>query len=566
MNMKKCLITAAMALSLTACELDTDSTGDNVSAPENLPAVILGDLTHAIQNDAGDLQGKISVSDPDAGENGVIEQVSMATTYGTFSIDFAGNWVYTVNTSDATVANLVDENDSIVDVITITSIDGVTANIEITINGQPSTPMVTNNVLKITDTDSGDSGELREKFGPLTVGKLNIRFNKEEVLTADGSVKEAYIALWGTSTSTSNALVDLRISNGSFKIREATTDVTPTFTLNEWNDVEITWDATNATDTVAPLVTVKINGVDSGLGTFSSFSKDLPSVMAGADKLVLKLSDNSSIVNGAVYYDDIVIYSDLTGTTKVFEEDFEAYAADFDLSSVYTDSATNEAVVAQQTSSAPVVTTTKVAKISDTDSGDSGELRHEFENGALKTGKITARFNKDEVLTSDGSVKEAYIALWGTSTSTSNALVDLRISNGSFKIREATTDVTPTFNIGEWVDVEMTWDATNASDTVAPLVTVKINGVDSGLGQFSSFSKDLSAISGGVTKLVLKLSDNSATVTGSVYYDDLKVYSDVAGTTLEWEEDFETYSADYDLSITYDDSATNEAVVAEKDL
>ena len=560
-------MTAAIALSLTACQLDTESTGSNIGEPENLPAVILGDLTHSIQNNAGDLQGKLSVSDPDAGENGVIAQVSMATTYGTFSIDFDGNWVYTVNTSDDTVANLADETDSVDDVITITSIDGVTAQLVITINGQPSTPMVTNNVLRITDTNSSDSGELRHKFtGPLTTGKLNIRFNKDEVLTDGGSVKEAYIALWGSSTSTSNALVDLRISNGSFKIREATTDVTPTFTIGEWNDVEISWDATNASDTVAPLVSVKINGVDSGLGQFSSFSKDLSSVMNGAEKLVLKLSDNSSTVNGAVYYDDIIVYSDLAGTTKEFDENFELYSDEFDLSTIYTDSATNEAFVEQQTSSAPVVTKTKAAKISDTDSSDSGELRYKFTNAPLKTGKITARFNKDEVLTDGGSVKEAYIALWGSSTSTSNALVDLRIANGSFKIREATTDVSPTFNTGEWVDVEMTWDATNASDTVAPLVTVKINGVDSGLGQFASFSKDLAAVSSGVEKLVLKLSDNSSTVNGSVYFDDLKVYNDVAGTNLEWEEDFEPYAVDYDLATTYDDSATNEAIVAEKDL
>ncbi|KMT66704.1 VCBS domain-containing protein [Catenovulum maritimum] len=566
MKTKNNMTLIGMFLLLSACSLDTTSEPDvePVTTPViNTPAILSGDLDKSVQfDDTTDVTGTVIITDPDTAEDRVDSQVSLATTYGVFSIQNDGSWVYTLTTSNADVMALDGTSDTLTDMISVKSADGVTAQINITITGKAPDPVAaTTKVLKITDTDSSDSGELRHKLAnPLAAGKITARFLKEEVLTDGGSAKEAYIALWGSSTSTNNALVDLRIGNGTFQIRNASTSVTQTFTLEEWVDVEMTWDATDTT--AAPLVTVKINGVDSGLGTFSSFSNDLSSLASGVEKLVFKLSDNGSTVNGAVYYDDIKVYSDTAGTALEWSEDFEGFDSGYDLSVTYDDSATNEAFVAEvSTGLVDTNAPSNVLRITDTDSSDSGELRHKLAN-PLATGTITARFLKEEVLTDGGSAKEAYIALWGSSTSTNNALVDLRIGNGTFQIRNASTSVTQTFTLEEWVNVEMTWDATDT--TAAPLVTVKINGVDSGLGTFSSFSNDLSSIASGVEKLVFKLSDNGSTVNGAVYYDDIKVYSDTAATALEWSEDFEGFASGYDLSVTYNDSATNEAFVAVK--
>ncbi|EWH11517.1 dystroglycan-type cadherin-like protein [Catenovulum agarivorans DS-2] len=582
MNMKKCLITAAMTLALAACELDKDSTGDSIAPPENLPGVILGPLTQEVRSDAGDLQGSLEVSDPDLGEKGFVEQVSMATTYGTFSIDFEGKWVYTVNTSDDTIANLVDENDTVDDVITVTSVDGQTAELVITISGLPQTPVILNNVAKISDTMSDDAGELRKKLsGSIITGKLTIRFNKDEIKTSGGTAKEAYIALYGGSTSTYDALVDLRIGNGDLAVRvpksvdsSGKQAITPTFTIGEWNEVEISWDATNATDTVAPIVNVKINGQDSGLGDFSSFSDSLTDVMSGIATLILKVGDTSAVVDGSAYFDDIVIYSDASATTKAFEADFESYSDNFDLSndSEYS-SSTADAFVEQQSTSAPVVTTTKVAKISDTMSDDAGELRKKLDDKVL-TGQLNIRFSKDEIKTSGGTAKEAYIALYGGSTSTYDALIDLRIGNGDLAVRVPKTvdssgkqAITPTFTLGEWNDVQITWDATNASDTVAPTVNLKINGQDSGLGDFASFSDSFADVKDGVQTLILKVGDTSAVVDGAAYFDDIVIYSDAAATTKAFEADFEAYSVDYDLTTDSEYSSSSaDAKVAEKAL
>ena len=437
----------------------------------------------------------------------------------------------------------------------------------------------------ITDNMTDDAGELRYKHGStIEAGKLSVSFAKDEVVTADGTPKEAYIALYGSSTSTNNAMVDLRIGNGNFTIRNQDgIDVAATFTPGEWVDVEMTWDATNASSSVAPLVTITINGTSVTVEAFPSISADLNSVADGVQTLVFKLSDTSSTVTGAYLVDDIRLYSDIAGTTIAFEDDFESYnpadSLDTDNSSSPYNSSTAEAVVAGSNGSEPTPEpepepepepspgATKVASITDNMTDDAGELRYKNAS-AIAAGKLTASFAKDEVMTADGTPKEAYIALYGSSTSTSKAMVDLRIGNGTFTIRDqADIDVTATFTPGEWVDVEMTWDATNASSSVAPLVTITINGTAVTVEAFSSVSSELDSVMDGVKTVVFKLSDTSSTVTGAYLVDDIKLYSDIAGTSLVFEDDFESYglgdSLDSDNSSSPYDSSTAEAVVAE---
>ena len=191
-----------------------------------------------------------------------------------------------------------------------------------------------------------DAGELRYKHGAsIEAGKLSVSFAKDEVVTEDGSAKEAYIALYGSSTSTAAAVLDLRIGNGTYTIRNSDIAVTSTFTPGEWIDVEMTWDASAATDSVAPLVTLSINGTAVTTEAFSSVSEDLASVMDGVKTVAFKLGDTSSVVTGAYLVDDFKLYSD--ATTIAFEDDFEGYTLGSSLDASPYDSSTAEAVVAQ---------------------------------------------------------------------------------------------------------------------------------------------------------------------------------------------------------------------------
>ncbi len=175
----------------------------------------------------------------------------------------------------------------------------------------------------------------------------------------EGSGKDAYISLYGNSTSTSDALVDLRIQSDGYAIRnQDDLDVTVPFTPDVWTNVEMAWDASEATDSQPPKLTVWIDGTEVAGGEFDSASTALADVMNGVQTFIYKFGDNSAIIPDAGYYvDNIKIYSDMDGTELVYEDDFESYSVgdsldlDDNPDSLYHGN-TAEAVVAEE----PVVT------------------------------------------------------------------------------------------------------------------------------------------------------------------------------------------------------------------
>ncbi len=557
------------------------SSGTSSVVGVDVPATFSGLTASVANNVSEDLTGVIVINDDDPGEDMAEVQTGVATTFGVFSIEASGAWTYTLDTSNATISSLVDETDSVTDTVAIASVDGTTAELVITIFGAPTTgggePTL---AAKITDSMTDDAGELRYKLdSAVAQGKLTVSFLKEDKAeTADGVAKDAYIGLFGESTSTSNAIVDLRIQADKFVIRDQDDiPVSVPFIPGVWTDVEMTWDASAASATVAPLVTITINGTSVTTDAFSSASSSLSDVMGGVRYAIFKLGDNSSTIPDAAYYvDDIKLYSDIAGTTIAFEDDFEGYSEgdslDTDNGASPYNSSTAEAVVELVVGSGeqPANPDNKVAQITDNMTDDAGELRYKTD-AAIAQGKLTvAFFKEDKAETADGVAKDAYIGLYGESTSTSNAIIDLRIQADKFVIRNKDDiDVTIPFVPDTWTEVEMTWDATAASASVAPLVTLTINGTSVTTEAFSSASQSLSDVMTGVRYAIFKLGDNSSTLPNAAYFvDDVKLYSDTAGTTIVFEDDFEGYSEgdslDTDNAASPYNSSTAETVVAVK--
>lgn len=584
---------------VTATYTDDDNFDESLSAsvtvdPAPTPATFDG-LTATIENDAAEaLTGTVTVTDPNTGEASIVALTAATTTYGSFSIDASGSWTYTLDTSNTDVAALTSADDDLLDSVEIESADGTTANLVISISGSAVAAPTTTKAAKITDKMTDDAGELRYKFDTsdtIEQGKLTVSFLKENTVADDSTtVKDAYIALYGSSTKTDAALVDLRIQDGSFAIRnQDDIDVEVPFVVGEWNEVEMTWDASGD---AAPLVTITINGTSVTTTAFASSSDDLASIADGIRTVVFKLGDTGSTIAGDVgyYIDNLKVYSDLAGTTVAFEDDFESYdegvSLDFEINdqSVY-DGATAEAIVtviegpAQGSGDSsgggsgddtgPGNAGNKYVQITDNMTDDAGELRYKFASSAImQQGKLTVSFLKENtVATGSTSVKDAYIALYGTSTKTDAAVVDLRIQDGGFEIRNQDgIDVVIPFTVGQWHDVEITWDA---SGDAAPLVTITIDGVSVTAEAFASSSDDSDAVAGGVQTVAFKLGDTSSTIADNASYniDSVKVYSDLAGTVVAFEDDFESYAED--LSLDFDlndqsvyDAATAEAVIA----
>ncbi|MGB3725054.1 MAG: VCBS domain-containing protein, partial [Glaciecola sp.] len=300
-------------------------------------AIIEGDLSATVQNTLVDpITGTVTVEDPNFEEAAIIPQTDTVLDFGTFSIDADGNWSYTVDTENETVAGL-EVGASVNDVVTITSIDGTTAEIDVRVAALTQ-------VAKLSDPGN-DTGEIRFVVGTLRQGKLSASFSKTEALGSDGNNKDAYITLYGSSGSSAESLVDLRIQGSQldadentieprFLVRNTDSDaypgdiVTAPFTEDRFYDVEVTWDL-DATEQV----TVSIDGEVIGGGAFSTAAvvdsdfQDLDQwFVDGVKTIQFRFGDNDrTIPFGSYFVDNIAVYSDTAGTTEVFSDDFESY-------------------------------------------------------------------------------------------------------------------------------------------------------------------------------------------------------------------------------------------------
>tara|TARA_R110002095_G_scaffold214590_2_gene206989 strand:+ start:404 stop:1414 length:1011 start_codon:yes stop_codon:yes gene_type:complete len=100
--------------------------------------------------------GALTISDANAGQGAFIAS-TLVGTYGTLTIDTVGNWAYAAdNTQNAIQA--LGTGTSLVDTITVTSDDGTTYDITITINGD-STGIAATSTANSADLVSGGAGD-----------------------------------------------------------------------------------------------------------------------------------------------------------------------------------------------------------------------------------------------------------------------------------------------------------------------------------------------------------------------------------------------------------------------
>ena len=84
--------------------------------------------------------GKLNVVDPDDGQSFFVAVADRPGTYGTFSIDANGNWVYSLNNNDPRVQGL--GAGELTETFTVTTADGTTGTVTITINGTNDVPTI----------------------------------------------------------------------------------------------------------------------------------------------------------------------------------------------------------------------------------------------------------------------------------------------------------------------------------------------------------------------------------------------------------------------------------------
>jgi VCBS repeat-containing protein len=186
------LITLLITLQMSACstddlisavadnvELGTDTGADTIT---NNATVFSGvDSGSVIEDNDPDnnnlleVSGKLNITDNDTGEAAFIAN-TISGSYGSLVIDTAGNWNYAADNNQAVIQNLAT-GATLIDSLTVSSIDSTTHTIVITIMGMDETapPPNTNSPALISGVDSASVVEDVTPGNLLQVGgKLNV--------------------------------------------------------------------------------------------------------------------------------------------------------------------------------------------------------------------------------------------------------------------------------------------------------------------------------------------------------------------------------------------------------
>jgi len=141
-------------ITVVASYTDDQGTFESVSSGATAPVVglnnapvITGDITGTVTEDEDpdsdgqlEVSGTLNIADPDTGESN-FQAGTVNGQYGSLNIDMTGSWSYSVDNSLAAIQQL-GAGERITDVVTVTTADGTTHNVTITIVGAEDLPII----------------------------------------------------------------------------------------------------------------------------------------------------------------------------------------------------------------------------------------------------------------------------------------------------------------------------------------------------------------------------------------------------------------------------------------
>jgi VCBS repeat-containing protein len=216
--------TASTSSTTTTTGTTTGDTGTD-NNPPNQPDGTISDDTGSTVEDGGGTTGTVDAS------GNVIPQTGTEGTFGTFAIDQDGNWTYTLNDN----AQALNEGDVAQDIFTVTTEDGATATVAITVTGTNDAPVAV-----------GD--EVVGEFATSTT------FTAAELLANDTDVDNP-----------NSALSIAGVTSGTGGTAVLNLDGSVTFTPDEGfsGTATFTYTVTDGTDTSTPVtVNVTVEGND----------------------------------------------------------------------------------------------------------------------------------------------------------------------------------------------------------------------------------------------------------------------------------------------------------------
>ncbi|WP_419789781.1 VCBS domain-containing protein [Shewanella xiamenensis] len=183
---------------------------------------------------AGQLQtsGQLSISDADAGENHFNAQNDVAGTYGSFSIDASGHWVYSVDNGQAAVQNL-QAGAQLTDSFMVTSADGTSHVVSVAVYGKNDAPVLFAQTQSVSEDGALLSGQMHASDADAG-DTLSFRIDQPVAgfaLKADGSYSfdpsnAAYQHLAEGQTETLTIPITVTDHMGASSVRDLTITLT----------------------------------------------------------------------------------------------------------------------------------------------------------------------------------------------------------------------------------------------------------------------------------------------------------------------------------------------------
>ncbi|GLT20710.1 hypothetical protein GCM10007933_01610 [Zoogloea oryzae] len=162
--------------------LTVDVTGTN-DAPV-IGGTALGNVT---EDGTQTASGTLTITDADAGQSGFVAK-SVTGTYGSLTIDASGNWNYTLNNGAANVQGL-KQGQQVVDRINVTTLDGTTREIAITVTGTNDAPVVGTGTATVSE--EGLTNGASDNFGTSDTTNLTTAGGVISVSDVDGNTLTA---------------------------------------------------------------------------------------------------------------------------------------------------------------------------------------------------------------------------------------------------------------------------------------------------------------------------------------------------------------------------------------
>ncbi|MCL5061036.1 MAG: VCBS domain-containing protein [Candidatus Thermoplasmatota archaeon] len=230
--------------------------------------------------------GTLTISDVDAGQASFVAQPSTAGAYGTFAINSAGAWTYSLNNSNATVQAL-NAGQVVTEVFSVATSDGGAASVTVNITGSNDVATLASATAALTETNA-----VLSTGGTLTLNDLDATAATVVAQTTAGTYGSFSIdAAGGWTYTTTDALDQLNAGQVVTEVFSvATSDggaASVTVNITGSNDVATLASATAAlTETNAVLSTggtLTLNDLDATAatvvaqttaGTYGSFSID----------------------------------------------------------------------------------------------------------------------------------------------------------------------------------------------------------------------------------------------------------------------------------------------------